>query len=1081
MLGTVEKISHDGEYVRHVELRLPQRGSARGQLLSIRTCERIGQGSFGTVYRAMCEEYPRLALKIATGKSARLRQELEVLSKACTKGKLLLPRFEFGAINKAGDLIAVGMELCVPCTLHDLLLATRLTNEADMLFIAYQVLQAVACVHEQRCIHRDVKLQNFVFDLDGNLKLIDFGLASSVWNPPPGDVVAGTVSFMAPEMAHNALHRDQRVTVGAAADVWSAGIVLFSIFTQRNPYPAKTCSLTSPGSDDDDDDDDGGGAASNTLQKDNARLLRRVASGDWRWPVGCSISNNMRQLVEFILVRDPEKRPDILAILSKPIWNLRRRSPPAAVTAFLGVQDDFLLSHDEAQLLRAVEQRSADITASLMGSRANSPDADADDTDQRSSLKFVAKKETAVGGLPTHQVYDFRPEAKQKKPIREISVVLAEETAKMCRRGGLRQSKDGAASVVRGNSRTRSRANSCANSRATSLATVHRSDENEDDEKVKREGVADRGGNPTSETHGKDEDSKETVEVEEKRREMFSSEWALVQDGHTRDAKTVGQSTTPMKNETNRNDEPPKEVPAPCTKGGTAVRKGSRAPRGKGGAKRAAEDMAPASLDAVPSKRPRAENDKSALIDKEFVVLIARETAVRASEEEELLLRHKCLLGGFRIAIEESQERFSMIWLAEEQRRSAAHPHRFKETTRISKKYQYGFVCDLCDFEFLPDGKNIHFFHCSCGRDLCLDCHETYSKQCTCATCGNVYENSVALRDHCLKGACKVVGAPAAATSASRGRTSTQIHPQSLSSNVTSTKSATRAGTARRGKASTLGTTTSVVEAAKGAVVNEKKVKAEHVVQNEGASGTSPSSSSLFSRPINTLPQGQWKPMERLSVSYRPVQPTAEEREALLHGDWIRHFHLFPVEEEDVEPVAFTYHIQPGRTGAIFLNHSFSMHSAVISVLERQMLIVDYVDTYENRDAARAVSLVQAKCSVENAFNLLQRVVAYDCNMLKQHRAPGTISVYRNTQTAVRCQGDPFVYVRWFRFDSERSLSAFLLSNGAVQVFVSDQYEIRWFDESRKFILRSNGVCEIVDDATFALAPDVSRLLYDEF
>ncbi|RNC49795.1 protein kinase, partial [Trypanosoma cruzi] len=198
MLGSVETISYDGEFVRLVELRLPLRGSTQGQLLSIRTCERIGQGSFGTVYRAVCDGYPKLALKIATGKAARLRQELDVLVKVCTKGKLLLPRFEFGAINKTGDLIVVGMELCVPSTLHDLLLVTRLTNEADMLFLAYQVLQAVACVHEQQCIHRDVKLQNFVFDLDGNLKLIDFGLASSAWNPPPGDVVAGTVSFMAP-------------------------------------------------------------------------------------------------------------------------------------------------------------------------------------------------------------------------------------------------------------------------------------------------------------------------------------------------------------------------------------------------------------------------------------------------------------------------------------------------------------------------------------------------------------------------------------------------------------------------------------------------------------------------------------------------------------------------------------------------------------------------------------------------------------------------------------------------------------------------------------------------------------------
>lgn len=67
-----------------------------------------------------------------------------------------------------------------------------------MLFLAYQVVQAVSYVHAEGCIHRDIKLQNFVFDIDGNLKLIDFGLSSNVLHPPVGDVVAGTVSFMSP-------------------------------------------------------------------------------------------------------------------------------------------------------------------------------------------------------------------------------------------------------------------------------------------------------------------------------------------------------------------------------------------------------------------------------------------------------------------------------------------------------------------------------------------------------------------------------------------------------------------------------------------------------------------------------------------------------------------------------------------------------------------------------------------------------------------------------------------------------------------------------------------------------------------
>ncbi|KAH9601341.1 Protein kinase domain [Trypanosoma melophagium] len=1150
MLGTVEKISYDGEFVRLVELRLPMRGDPSGQLLPIRTCERIGQGSFGTVYRAVCDGYPRLALKIATGKNARLRQELEVLSKVCTKGKLLLPRFEFGAINKAGDLIVVGMELCVPCTLHDLLLMTRLTSEADMLFIAYQVLQAVASVHEQRCIHRDVKLQNFVFDLDGNLKLIDFGLASTVWNPPPGDVVAGTVSFMAPEMAHNALHRDKRVTVGAAADVWSAGIVLFSIFTQRNPYPPTVSSLTSPESEEDEEDAENcnsGGAAraisttapvNKTLKKENLRLLRRVSAGDWQWPVGSSVSHELRQLVEFILVRDPNKRPDILAILSKPIWNSRRRAPPAAVTAFLGVQDDLLLSHDEAHLLRAVEQRSADVTASLMGSRANSPEGEKNsekekknnsngsssnssggggtgvrinnsynninntnntnnnnstthsiDTEHRGSLKFVTKEETTVGGVPICQVYDVRPEARRRRPVREISAVIAEETAKGLRRGASKPRRDDAAMTSRGNSRVNSRNSSLD----TSLATVHcnglRENERYEDDKEESDAAAAAAavaavacGNVSvplmmNGDNGKDKAPPimESAMVQRKTVRTANGRRKRLDSVNNENIDTLAELTG-------------KEIPLEKASDLSNVIPQRR----RGGRKKTNSEDNLKEVYITPPKRLKKENINESVNERddeaEIIACIAVENAVRRFTEEMILLEREYILGNFRVAIEEKQERYNMIWLEEEQRRSAAHAHRFRETTRVTKKYQYGFVCDMCDFEFLPDGKSLHFFHCTCGRDLCLECREKYNKQCTCIICGNVFENSVALRDHSLKGDCKrfsvsTVPGSTAGSKRSYVRKQQDTTVSKVNSPATSRRSVTQGSSPVRRVSTTLTETTNNNNNNN----NNNKIKIEDLKNSSTnpltaatVSASDQPVSSLFSRSINTLPEGQWKPLERLSVSYRPIQPTAEERELLLNGDWIRHFHLYPTDEEG-EPLAFTYHIQPGRTGAIFLNHDFSMHSAVISVLERQMLIVDYVDTYESKDAARAVSLAHAKCNATNAYNLLQRVVGYDCNMIKQHRAPGTISVYRPSQTAVRCHGDPFVYVRWFRFDTERSLSAFLLSNGAVQVLVGDQYELRWFDENRKFLLRSNGVCEMIDDANFALAPDVSRLLYGDF
>lgn len=253
--------------------------------------------------------------------------------------------------------------------------------------------------------------------------------------------------------------------------------------------------------------------------------------------------------------------------------------------------------------------------------------------------------------------------------------------------------------------------------------------------------------------------------------------------------------------------------------------------------------------------------------------------------------------------------------------------------------------------------------------------------------------------------------------------------------------------------------------------------------------------------------------------------PTQEERDAMLSGDWIRHFYLYPSastdssvkkpraastttaatpaassssssstsssrgagataeEEDEEEPYAFVYHIQPGRTGAVFLSADYPLHSAVFSMLERQFLAVDRVDLETGTDVTRATTLLRAKSHAEMcaAFATLQEIVGYDTNMLKQHRVPGTVSVYQAPRGAYTASGLPFLYVRWFRFSEDRTMTACMLSNGAVQVFVKNECELRWFDENRKFVVRCNGVCEVVEGDDYALAPAVNHLLYDDF
>ncbi|KAG5466991.1 hypothetical protein LSCM1_01169 [Leishmania martiniquensis] len=1284
MLGTVDAIDYDGDRVRTVVLRFPPLRSGDSEIIKeVRPCERIGQGSFGTVYRAVCGDYPRLALKISTGKSTRLRQELEVLSRVCTKGRLLLPRFEFGALNRTADLIVIGMELCVPSTLHDLLLSTRITSEAEMLFIAHQAVQAVSYVHMEGCIHRDIKLQNYVFDLDGNLKLIDFGLACNSLKPPPGDVVAGTVSFMSPEMAHNALHKDKRVSVGVAADVWSLGIVLFSIFTQRNPYPSTetpaqaACSASGAAGHSDATSAVEGekGNAVSQRQRMNERLLRRVAAGDWQWPVGITVSQDLKQLVNSILVTNPEERPSVDAILANKLWNLRRRYPPAAVAAFLGVQDDFLLSHDEAHLMRAVEERSAGVAASLLNSRLNSPSLGSSGEDgetdaqhssggsarngglhvsdtatptARSSLKVVQRcGEGGVDGAVAVQVYDVRASTrKHSKPIREISVVMAEETAKTRRSKSARRAKSGVsapssrvasrASSTEGNGRSASSAGAAPQHPSAHARADSGNDECEEGEVVslgisasqhdrqcrtpvrvqpaldtagakageQRSGVCHpyAAAEPSCATppllapdmqqgaskspcgascsgRGREqsrlrnrrsasvellEDAKATIATSSK---ATSHSRAASGSPRKRDRSLRQPSSSILIGEVR--DLPAKAPPSTATT--VSALKSAFMPKHPIASSLAAEDLLPspsrqASLwrpgpqrAVTPSSTPRRAGHTGAPAAMKRAQRVALELSVGAVWQDEadnrrmlsamLLIEHAWLLASFRLTIEEDQERYNIMWLAEEQEKSAAHPHRFREVTQVvSKKYQYGFVCDMCDYEFLPSGpeeKDLHFFHCPCGRDLCPDCYSTYQRQCTCPCCLAVHPNSCVLREHLLqtggtqhrsgsrkaKAEVQSGALPSASQAAAslnekasgyaapappvlprrRGRPPKQdknCSPVKLKGS----RATKDTGRRRRCAQDALGINEDEVDEV--AQIPAPRVSIAALQQREGRSSSSngpcrgavavshrPEDVDVKQRPVGSVPAGPWRPFARFKKDRQDEaarQPTPEERDALLNGEWIRHFYLFPhpelrhgtasgtradEEAEGEEPYAFVYHAQPGRTGAIFLTSDFPMHSAVFSMLERQFFVVDQVDTLEGADATRATSLLRAKGhpDLRIAFHALQDIVAYDTNMMKQQRTPGTVSVYQAPRSAYSCNGEPFLYVRWFRFNENRTLSAFLLSHGGVQVFVNNEYELRWFDEHRKFLIRYNGVCELVDDSTFALAPAINHLLYDSF
>ncbi len=109
-----------------------------------------------------------------------------------------------------------------------------LSNEAAML-ILYEVCKALKYAHDKQVIHRDIKPGNILLSRQGEVKLADFGIATSLEDTEDGltrdGMVLGTPSYIPPEQIDDAKSVDRR------ADIYSLGVVLYEMLTGRTPYP----------------------------------------------------------------------------------------------------------------------------------------------------------------------------------------------------------------------------------------------------------------------------------------------------------------------------------------------------------------------------------------------------------------------------------------------------------------------------------------------------------------------------------------------------------------------------------------------------------------------------------------------------------------------------------------------------------------------------------------------------------------------------------------------------------------------------------------------------------------------------
>ena len=247
----------------------------------------LGQGGMSDVYRAVdTRTGVPVALKVLRSPDAEMasRMALEVRALERFSHPALVRLLDSGVASGQAYMV---MELVEGQTLGQRLAAGPL-SPADTAHLGCRLASALAYVHGQGIVHRDVKPGNVLLSRAGDAYLADFGIARLLGfsTMTVTGTTLGTAAYMAPEQLED--HQ-----VGPAADMWSLGAVLFECLSGRRLFEGAP----------------------------NEVLVRRMAG---RTPVPSGLPSGWQELIGAMLELNPSARPSGPAVaeaLSRPAFS----------------------------------------------------------------------------------------------------------------------------------------------------------------------------------------------------------------------------------------------------------------------------------------------------------------------------------------------------------------------------------------------------------------------------------------------------------------------------------------------------------------------------------------------------------------------------------------------------------------------------------------------------------------------------------------------------------------------------------------------------------------------------------------
>ncbi len=312
---------------------------------SARIVREIGRGGMGVVYEAFQDGLDRpVAVKALDPKLARSK---EVVERFRREGRAYA-RLRHEAIVQVHDLVEKEDGLFLVTEFVDGADLARVLHKGGALpadcvaVVGARIAEALDYVHYNALLHRDVKPANVMVSRDGEVKLMDFGIAKGEddLSLTRAGMLIGSPSYMAPEVLAGA-------EAGPPSDVWALGVTLYELLAGEKPFRGRDAEDLFA-----------------SIQRGRFRRIRTLAP---------DCPRRLARAVERCLSRDPARRFKSAGALARALDAIATRllprglNPRARLVALLAnrgfVTEQIALDRLDASTLAATRVRDARGTA----------------------------------------------------------------------------------------------------------------------------------------------------------------------------------------------------------------------------------------------------------------------------------------------------------------------------------------------------------------------------------------------------------------------------------------------------------------------------------------------------------------------------------------------------------------------------------------------------------------------------------------------------------------------------------------------------------------------------------------------